>query len=399
MRLHEAVPVPVWLSGLDSSTVQCHDNRMADDLYSLADLARLADVTPRTVRYYVAQGLLPSPEAAGPATRYGEGHLARLRLIRRLQRDHLPLAEIRLRLERMGDDEVIATVSALSPQAPAPSQEPGDTLAFVRSLMTRSGVRPTVPGGGSHGGALLRRLAVAETRDEGPEGAASGRLREVAPAARVAQPLAAEPAPSAAPAPAPATPSAHARGCRTSGRTGTDRGPLHLGAPRHHPGRGAPCPPPTGPDREQARGPAGADRPGAVRGRLATAVTIGPLIPRAGHALRPAPSGPRPAIEKEAPRDPSADPPARRPPGQCAPQRPPRPAAHPGEWPQPAVPRHRRHGAHGPDGSRSTSSTREPRVRPGPVRVHGRAQQARAWPSRRSSKRSIALIPPTGSRS
>ena len=34
---------------------------MPDDPYSLSDLARLADVTPRTVRYYVALGLLPSP--------------------------------------------------------------------------------------------------------------------------------------------------------------------------------------------------------------------------------------------------------------------------------------------------------------------------------------------------
>jgi len=50
---------------------------MPDDPYSLNDLARLADVTTRTIRYYVAQGLLPSPEVAGPATRYGEGHLAR----------------------------------------------------------------------------------------------------------------------------------------------------------------------------------------------------------------------------------------------------------------------------------------------------------------------------------
>ena len=93
---------------------------MPDDPYSLGDLARLADVTPRTVRYYVAQGLLPSPEAAGPATRYGEGHLARLRLIRRLQRDHLPLAEIRARLERMGDEEVVAAAAVLDPQEPEP---------------------------------------------------------------------------------------------------------------------------------------------------------------------------------------------------------------------------------------------------------------------------------------
>ena len=44
---------------------------MPDDPYSLADLARLADVTPRTVRYYIAQGLLQSPEAAGRATARG----------------------------------------------------------------------------------------------------------------------------------------------------------------------------------------------------------------------------------------------------------------------------------------------------------------------------------------
>lgn len=120
---------------------------MPDDPYTLADLARLADVTPRTVRYYVAQGLLPSPEAAGPSTRYGEGHLARLRLIRRLQRDHLPLAEIRLRLERLGDDEVVAAVATLDAVEPEPSRDPDDTLGFVRALMVRSGVRPTTEPG------------------------------------------------------------------------------------------------------------------------------------------------------------------------------------------------------------------------------------------------------------
>ncbi|HEX5829256.1 MAG TPA: MerR family transcriptional regulator [Candidatus Limnocylindrales bacterium] len=115
---------------------------MPEDPYSLGDLARLADVTPRTIRYYVAQGLLPSPEAAGPATRYGEGHLARLRLIRRLQRDHLPLAEIRARLEQMGDDEVRLMLDA-TPGAESPPA-PGETLAFVQDLMARSGLRPRV---------------------------------------------------------------------------------------------------------------------------------------------------------------------------------------------------------------------------------------------------------------
>ena len=57
--------------------------------YSLSELAKLADVSPRTVRYYIAQGLLPSPVQQGPNTRYTDAHLDRLRLIRRLQAAHL----------------------------------------------------------------------------------------------------------------------------------------------------------------------------------------------------------------------------------------------------------------------------------------------------------------------
>ena len=116
---------------------------MPDDPYSITDLARLSGVTPRTVRYYVAQGLLPSPEQAGPSTRYGEGHLARLRLIRRLQREHLPLAEIRGRLAPLGDDEVEQLVAATDANRPI-EPTPDRALAFVQDLMAQSGVQPRV---------------------------------------------------------------------------------------------------------------------------------------------------------------------------------------------------------------------------------------------------------------
>ncbi len=116
---------------------------MPDDPYALTDLARLADVTPRTIRYYVAQGLLPSPDGAGRAARYSDGHLARLRLIRRLQREHLPLADIRARLERIGDDDVQAALDAADQPEAGPTPTGTDaTLAFVRGLMARAGVSP-----------------------------------------------------------------------------------------------------------------------------------------------------------------------------------------------------------------------------------------------------------------
>lgn len=83
--------------------------------FSLADLCDLSDVTPRTVRFYIAQGLLRPPSGAGPAARYDDGHLYRLRLIRRLQKDHLPLAEIRTRLDALDDRDVERLVTEPGP--------------------------------------------------------------------------------------------------------------------------------------------------------------------------------------------------------------------------------------------------------------------------------------------
>jgi DNA-binding transcriptional MerR regulator len=100
--------------------------------YSLADLADLVGVTPRTVRYYVAQGLLPSPGQVGPGARYTEGHLDRLRLIRRLQREHLPLAEIRARLEPL-DDDAVADLLDEEPTAPAE----GSAIDYIRTLLAK----------------------------------------------------------------------------------------------------------------------------------------------------------------------------------------------------------------------------------------------------------------------
>lgn len=103
--------------------------------YTLQDLADLAGVTPRTIRFYVAQGVLPSPGRTGPGTTYGPSHLARLRLIRRLQREHLPLAEIRARLAALPDDAVIALVDVPAPQ---PTNTASD---YIRSVLGTSSRR------------------------------------------------------------------------------------------------------------------------------------------------------------------------------------------------------------------------------------------------------------------
>lgn len=92
-----------------------------DQEFAIGELADLAGVTPRTIRYYVSIGLLPAPEQAGPRTRYTDGHLKRLHLIRRLQRQHLPLAEIGERIARLDDEAVDAALDADVAPKPADS--------------------------------------------------------------------------------------------------------------------------------------------------------------------------------------------------------------------------------------------------------------------------------------
>ena len=118
-------------SGLDSGTFHCQYGAMPDDgRYSLTELADLAGVTPRTVRYYLAQGLLPAVGQTGPGSKYDAGHLARLRAIRRLQAEHLPLAEIRRRLEALDDGEIRELVDAGEPTPPTDT-----ALDYLRNVL------------------------------------------------------------------------------------------------------------------------------------------------------------------------------------------------------------------------------------------------------------------------
>jgi DNA-binding transcriptional MerR regulator len=92
--------------------------------YDVNELAERARVSVRTVRYYIQQGLLPRQGQTGPGVRYGEDYLSRLRLIRRLQAQHLPLVEIRKQLGSLSDPEMEAALNA--PQSSA--------IDYVRSL-------------------------------------------------------------------------------------------------------------------------------------------------------------------------------------------------------------------------------------------------------------------------
>jgi DNA-binding transcriptional MerR regulator len=63
--------------------------------FSLDELATLAGVTPRTVRYYISEGLLDRPEGEKRGAHYVQRHLEQLLRVRRWSEAGLSLERIR----------------------------------------------------------------------------------------------------------------------------------------------------------------------------------------------------------------------------------------------------------------------------------------------------------------
>lgn len=108
--------------------------------HTITQLSALSGLSVRTIRYYLAQGLIPAAGMEGPSSRYPEATLARLRLIARLRDAHLPLAEIRKQLLALSDDEVLALAGT-----PVEAEPAGSALDYVRSVLdgSRAGLRPS----------------------------------------------------------------------------------------------------------------------------------------------------------------------------------------------------------------------------------------------------------------
>ncbi|WP_439115271.1 helix-turn-helix domain-containing protein [Hydrogenophaga sp.] len=71
------------------------DSMSSSPSYPLADLCVLADLPPRTVRYYVQIGLVDRPEGETRAARYGSTQLEQLLLIKKWTAAGLALDRIR----------------------------------------------------------------------------------------------------------------------------------------------------------------------------------------------------------------------------------------------------------------------------------------------------------------
>lgn len=100
-----------------------------NETWTLDELTSDAGVTVRTVRYYIAEGLLPPPEGSGRAARYTQEHRDRLAVISALKERHLPLREIRDLLREISPEELASLAQqSWRGQPPAPrDQQPPDT--------------------------------------------------------------------------------------------------------------------------------------------------------------------------------------------------------------------------------------------------------------------------------
>ena len=76
--------------------------------YTIADLENETEISPRNIRYYISQGLLPSARGRGVGATYGPAHLLRLQAIKLLKEQNTPLEEIRRKLEDMNDAQLAA---------------------------------------------------------------------------------------------------------------------------------------------------------------------------------------------------------------------------------------------------------------------------------------------------
>ena len=124
------------------------------DTFKLDELAQAAGTSPRTVRYYVQRGLLPAPAFRGKDSAYSREHLVRLRAIRHLQEQHLPLDAIQAELTRLSpgdlarlaDGHAVASVPERR-RLPPPSAPPGPPSGGpVSGTLTRWSRRELLPG-------------------------------------------------------------------------------------------------------------------------------------------------------------------------------------------------------------------------------------------------------------
>lgn len=120
-----------------------HIRSMVNTEPSLSDLAEISGIESRTIRSWVAQGLLPAPLTRGPTARYPAGTAETLLAIRTM-RDTLgmTLADIRRELLVASPEQIAGYAERAASSPVAKSQKPSSALAYLETLRGRPVVKP-----------------------------------------------------------------------------------------------------------------------------------------------------------------------------------------------------------------------------------------------------------------
>lgn len=119
--------------------------------FSLDDLASLTNLPPRTIRFYIQEGVVDRPEGVRRGAWYHQGHLEQLLAIRRWQAAGLTLERIRELVRRRTDDDDVP---------PAP-RRPGDVEVWSHVALAEGLELLIEPGRAGLTPEQLRRLAAA----------------------------------------------------------------------------------------------------------------------------------------------------------------------------------------------------------------------------------------------
>jgi DNA-binding transcriptional MerR regulator len=114
---------------------------------TIEDLASQSGTATTTVRMYQSKGLLPPPERRGRLGYYGQGHLARLRLIAQLQEQGFSLASIKQLTDAWesgrGLDDILGletqVAAAWAPEAPTRLK-----LSEFKELFAGQAITPSI---------------------------------------------------------------------------------------------------------------------------------------------------------------------------------------------------------------------------------------------------------------
>ena len=80
----------------------------ATERYSIDELSAETGVTPRTIRYYITEGMIPPAHGRGASATYDRRHLLKLKLIVELKDRFKPLETIKRELAGLSTDDLEA---------------------------------------------------------------------------------------------------------------------------------------------------------------------------------------------------------------------------------------------------------------------------------------------------